>query len=223
MSRASRPQNDVIYQVFYKNLDIIKFIFHYFFMGRKAYFKHEEFIDAAIQIIAKDGLGALTIAALAKRINAPVGSVYHRFPSRDALLAGLWLDIIESFQNEFLKILREDGLKSILSCLKWVRTHPNEAKIMLLYRLEDLTSGQWPKDLQKRASRLTKELHEATVSFTEKQFGSITKENTDRVIFALHDAPIGIFRRYLRSNKIPPESVADLIRETYEAIIEKAK
>jgi AcrR family transcriptional regulator len=192
-------------------------------MGRKAYFKHEEFIDAAIQIIAEDGLGALTIAALAKRINAPIGSVYYRFPSRDALLAELWLNIIELFQNEFLKILQEDGLQATLSCLKWVRVHPYQARVMLLYRLEDLMSGQWPKDMQKRALRLAKELHEGIASFTKKRFGSVTKENTDRVIFAIYDAPIGIFRRYLRNNKVPPESVADLIRETYETVIEKAK
>jgi AcrR family transcriptional regulator len=192
-------------------------------MGRKAYFKHEEFLDAAIQIIAEEGLGALTIAALAKRINAPVGSVYHRFPSRDALLAELWLNIMESFQNEFLKILQENGLQAVITCLYWVRAHPYEARVMLLYRLNDLMTGQRPKDIQKRAARLAKELKEGIAAFTKKQFGTITKENTDRVIFALHDAPIGIFRRYLRSNKVPPESAAELIRETYKAVIEKVK
>jgi AcrR family transcriptional regulator len=192
-------------------------------MGRKAYFKHEEFLDAAIQIIAEEGLGALTIAALAKRINAPVGSVYHRFPSRDALLAELWLNIMESFQNEFLKILQENGLQAVITCLYWVREHPYKARVMLLYRLNDLMTGQRPKDIQKRAARLAKELKEGIAAFTKKQFGGITKENTDRVIFALHDAPIGIFRRYLRSNKVPPESAVELIRETYEAVIEKVK
>lgn len=192
-------------------------------MGRKAYFRHEEFLDAAIQIIAKDGLGALTIAALAKRVQAPVGSVYHRFPSRDALLAEVWLNIIEAFQSEFLAKLQEDGLGATLSCLQWVRLHPSEARIMLLYRIHDLMAGQWPPDLQKRARRLDKDLHEAVSAFTKQQFGSATKENIDRVIFAIYDAPIGIIRRYLRDNKVPPVSVNDLIRETYLAVIEKAK
>lgn len=192
-------------------------------MGRKAHFQHEEFLNAAIEIIAKDGLGALTIAALAKRVKAPVGSVYHRFPSRDALLAEVWLNIIESFQSEFLVRLQEDGLGATLSCLEWVRRHPDEARIMLLYRLHDLMSGQWPQDLQKRARRLDQDLHEAVSAFTKRQFGSVTKENVDRVIFAIYDAPIGIIRRYLRDNKIPPATVNELIRETYEAVIENAK
>lgn len=190
-------------------------------MGRKAYFKNEEFINAAIEIIAGEGLGALTIAALASRINAPVGSVYHRFASRDALLAEVWLTIIESFQSQFLANLQEDGLGATLSCLDWVRLHPHEARIMLLYRMQDLISGKWPQDLQENARRLDKELHDAVAAFIKKQFGRVTKENTDRAIFALHDAPIGIIRRYLQNNKVPPETVADLIRETYEAVINK--
>jgi AcrR family transcriptional regulator len=190
-------------------------------MGRKAYFKNEEFIDSAIQIISEEGLGALTIAGLSTRVTAPIGSVYHRFPSRDALVAELWLYIVESFQNEWLNILQTDGLQATLYCLQWVRSHPNEASVMLLYRINDLTSGEWPKDLQKRALRLSRELHEGVASFTKKQFGSVTKEYIDRTLFAIYDAPMGILRRYLQENKIPPKSVADLIRETYEALVEK--
>jgi AcrR family transcriptional regulator len=192
-------------------------------MGRKAYFKNEEFIDSAIQIIAEEGLGALTIAGLSTRMTAPIGSVYHRFPSRDALVAELWLNIIESFQNEWLKILQMDGRKATVFSMEWVLNHPNEARVMLLYRIEDLTSGDWPKDLQKRAQRLFKELRDGIAAFTEKQFGKVTTEYIDRTLFAIHDAPMGILRRYLEENKIPPKSVADIILETYEAVIEKAK
>ena len=192
-------------------------------MGRKAYFKNEEFISAAIEVISENGLNALTIAALAGRINAPVGSVYHRFPSRDALLAEVWISIIESFQKEFIAKLREDGLEATLSCLEWVRRHPHEARIMLLYRMQDLMSDKWPEEMQKRARRLNNDMRDAVVSFIKKQFGRVTRENTDRVIFATFDAPIGIIRRYLLENKVPPPFAARLIRETYEVIIGKAK
>jgi AcrR family transcriptional regulator len=192
-------------------------------MGRKAYFTNEEFIDSAIQIIAGEGLSALTIAGLSTRMTAPIGSVYHRFPSRDALIAELWLNIIESFQNEWLKILQTDGLGATLFCLEWVRIHPNEARVMLLYRIDDLTTNEWPKDLQKRALRLARELREGIASFTKKQFGSVAKEYIDRTLFAIYDAPMGILRRYLHENEIPPKSIAELIRETYKAVIEKAK
>jgi len=96
-------------------------------MGRKAYFNSEEFIDSAIKIIAEEGLGALTIAGLATRVTAPVGSVYHRFPSRDALIAELWLNIIESFQSEWLKSFRRTGSRQCFSAWNGsaiIRTRP---------------------------------------------------------------------------------------------------
>jgi AcrR family transcriptional regulator len=196
---------------------------HGFSMGRKAYFQYEDFIDAAIEIISKEGLAALTIAALAKRIQAPVGSLYHRFPSRNALLAEIWLGIIESFQGEFLKYLRQDGLQATLACLQWVRRNPDKARIMLLYHIHDFTSGEWPEEMRLRAERLDGELRKAVLDFTRRQFGKVTRENIDRAAFALHDAPIGLMRRYLRDNKTPPASAAALIREMYDAIIVQAK
>jgi AcrR family transcriptional regulator len=192
-------------------------------MGRKAYFKNEDFLDSAIKIISEEGLGALTIAGLSTRMTAPIGSVYHRFPSRDALIAELWLYIVESFQSEWLKILQTDGRQATIFCVEWVRNRPNEARVMLLYRIDDLISGEWPKDLQKRAERLFKQLQDGITSFTKRQFGKITNEYIDRTIYALHDAPMGILRRYMQDNKMPPKSVANLILETYDAIIEKAK
>jgi len=192
-------------------------------MGRKAHFKNEEFIESAIQIIAEEGLGALTIAGLSTRVTAPIGSVYHRFPSRDALLAELWLNIIESFQNEWLEILKTDGRKATLFCLEWVQNHPNEARVMILYRVDDLSSGDWSKDLTKRAERLSRELRDGIAAFTEKKFGKITNEYMDRTLLALHDAPMGILRRYLQDNKKLTKSVADLILETYDAVIENHK
>ena len=88
-------------------------------MGRRKRFTHNEFIDAAVMLIAENGPGALTISALSERIGAPVGSVYHRFPSRDVLLAELWLKIVESFQGKFLRILETDGLEAALYGLQW--------------------------------------------------------------------------------------------------------
>ena len=192
-------------------------------MGRRAYFKHGDFIEAAIELIAEQGLGALTISALSKRVKSPVGSVYHRFLSRDALLAELWLTIVESFQKEFLKKLKRDGLQAALYGLQWVKEHPNEGRVLLLYRREDIASGKWPIDLQKRAQNLTKEMDEGIRLFTQQQFGRVTRETIDRTLFVLRDAPGGIIRRYLEYNKIPPESVCELIRETYVAVMKKVK
>jgi hypothetical protein len=89
--------------------------------------------------------------------------------------------------------------------------------------MQDLTTGRWPPELQKRARRLEKDLHDAVAAFIKRAFGKVTPENTDRAIFALYDAPLGIIRRYLSNSQVPPATVADLLRETYNAVMPKAK
>src|SRR5512137_519029 len=123
-------------------------------MGRIAHFNHEQFVDAALKIAAGQGPAAVTMAAVAGEIGAPVGSVYHRFLSRDTLLAEVWLKVVSSFQEEFLMLLKNgNGLEAALFTPGWVRSHPEEARILLLYRQEELSGGAWPEELKARALR----------------------------------------------------------------------
>ncbi|HQQ71046.1 MAG TPA: TetR/AcrR family transcriptional regulator [Alicycliphilus sp.] len=49
----------------------------------------ETILDAAAAIVASEGVGAVTMHALAKRAGTSIGSLYHFFPDRDSVLAGL--------------------------------------------------------------------------------------------------------------------------------------
>ncbi len=190
-----------------------------FVMGRKAHFKRDEFMDAALRVVVERGPGALTIAALASGMKAPIGSVYHRFPSRDVLLAEMWIRVVESFQQGFLAALACNGLLASLYTVNWVREHPNEGRLLLLYRREDLLSGDWPDHLRDQIVRLSQELDSGIRSFAEKRFGSLTKETLRRATFALVDVPLAAVRPHLQEGQPPPGIVDELIRETYLAII----
>ena len=89
----------------------------------------------------------LTIAAVADAAGTPVGSIYHRYASRDDILAALWLELVEEFQARFLAHARARRLRwrrgwprSRFVC-RWVRRHPREARLMLLHRREDFAAG----------------------------------------------------------------------------------
>lgn len=49
----------------------------------------EEILDAAESVIAEQGLDAATTNAIAERAGASVGSLYHFFPSKDAIVQAL--------------------------------------------------------------------------------------------------------------------------------------
>jgi len=62
------------------------------------------------------------------------GSFYYRFPSRDVLLAELWLATALAFQQGFVAAIKAgDGLTAALHTPIWVRAHLDDARVFLLH------------------------------------------------------------------------------------------
>src|ERR1700760_4539391 len=62
--------------------------------------------------------------SITERLNAPVGSFYYRFASRDLLLGELWLQTVLAFQEGVTVALDAgDGLGAVLHTPGWVREH----------------------------------------------------------------------------------------------------
>ena len=191
-------------------------------MGRKARYDKEQFILGALKLLAKRGPAGVTINAVAEEIGAPIGSVYHRFVSRDVLLAELWLRVVESFQREFLSALEGgDGLEAALHTPRWVRKHPKEGRVLLLHRRDDFSRSEWPDDIKSQAANCAEELNAGIRSFVRKKFGRISKRNMERTVFVLIDVPHAAVRRYLEAGEVPPEIVDELIQDTYYAILKE--
>ncbi|MCA1655082.1 MAG: TetR/AcrR family transcriptional regulator, partial [Pseudonocardiaceae bacterium] len=66
-------------------------------MARTRLHTDERILDAARDLWLADR--AVTTGGISERSGAPVGSLYHRFGSRDALLASLWLRTVRRFQE----------------------------------------------------------------------------------------------------------------------------
>jgi AcrR family transcriptional regulator len=193
-------------------------------MGRNAHFNNENFIDATLKIAAEQGPAAVTIAAVAGAVGAPVGSVYHRYLSRDVLMTDVWLRVVESFQEEFLSMLEKgEGLKAALHTPQWVRRHPAEARILLLYRREELVAGGWPEDLKSKVLGIARRLNDGISDYTARTFGKAGRKEVRQVVFAIIDVPYAAVLRYIRQGKKPPRAVEDHITKTYNAIMRRKK
>ena len=193
-------------------------------MGRNAQFKNEQFVDAALKIAADYGPAAVTIAAVAGEVGAPVGSVYHRFLSRDVLLAEVWLRVVVSFQEAFLAALEKgDGLEAAMHTPRWVRQHSAEARILLLYRREELVAGAWPEEFKERVLAIKRQLNGGIRSYAARIFGKAGREEINRTVFALIDVPYAAVLRYIRLGKKPPRPVDDYIMQTYYTIMRREK
>lgn len=183
-------------------------------VGRPAKYSEDQIIDAAVGLVAEGGPTAATVPAIAERLGAPSGSIYHRFASRDLILAHAWLRGVRASQGGFISQLTDpvpgSGVAAALHLPNWVRNHLPEAQVLLLYRRQDL-AAQWPEELGDELDSLNDGINNALRTYTRWLYGRATKANLETVTFALIDIPYGGIRRYLTSGRPPPTRLDALI------------
>lgn len=192
-------------------------------MARPAKFTEEQILDTTLGLIAAGGPGAATIAAIAKSLGAPVGSIYHRFGSRDLLVARLWIRTVKRFQQGFLRALDNDDLDqaalgAALHVVDWCRTHPDESRVLMLYRQGEL-AARWPGELDDELSGLNDDVESALRSHARRRYGSEDPEALGRLVFALADVPRAAVRRYLGADDPLPPLIDELVSATCLTIL----
>ncbi len=128
-------------------------------------FDAEDILDTAVRLIARDGASAATASAIAREIGAPSGSIYHRFPSRDLLVARLWVRTVARFQEGFESALAISDVEEAADAAatytpRWCREHIDEACVLVLHRRRDLTTA-WPDELGPELDELGERLGSA--------------------------------------------------------------
>ncbi len=193
-------------------------------MGRLPKFDRASISTAALELVSEGGPRAATISAIARRLGAPTGSIYHRFKSRDLLLAQLWMDVVEDFQSGFVAALGdgaklEDALRAAAFIARWIRDHPHGARILLLHRREDFVQGAWPEALVRRAEALEPQLRTALRDHCRRRWGKTDPGTLQRLRFALLDVPYGALKPYVQSGRAPPGALDEWIEVTARAVL----
>jgi AcrR family transcriptional regulator len=188
-------------------------------MPRPPKYDAELLLDFALELLVTRGVRAVSAAAVAQRARVPSGSLYHRFPSRDALLAALWLRTVAAFQAQFGERLRGEqplraAREAAVFVLAWTRAHPQEAQLLLRYRLQDLLDGALPPEATRRARALQRAAEEGLRGFAQRL--GLPEE---RVRFALVHVPTAAARASLTRGEVPPPSLDVLVEETVEALL----
>lgn len=192
-------------------------------MARPAKFTEDQILDAALQLVAAGGPRSATMAAIAAAVGAPVGSLYHRFPSRELLLARLWIRTVHRFQHGFIEALAgadvdAAAVDAALHAVTWSREHLAEARVLLLHRREEL-AARWPDELGDELARLNDGARAAMREHARRRFGSDDEVHLQRLAFALADLPYAAMRRYLAAGEPPPASVDRLVVTTCRCVL----
>jgi AcrR family transcriptional regulator len=193
-------------------------------MPRALKFDTEQILTAASRIIAMQGPAAATIGAIAQAVNAPIGSIYHRFDSRDVMLAEVWLRAAAAFQSAFCAWLSgtpayEAGLSAALYLAQRVREQPQEARLLLLHRREDFVDRGWPDTMSRRAEQLQSHIDREVRAFSRRLCRRVDARTIRIVTYAVIEAPFAAVRRHVAAHESPPPAVDALIRVTYAAVM----
>lgn len=187
-------------------------------MARPAKFDTDQILDAAAVVVTESGYTAVTITAIAARLGAPSGSIYHRYGSRDLLLAHLWVRTVRRFQEGFLEaVAAPDPAEAVrlgaAHTVHWSAAHPDEARLLLRHDVKDL-HARWPQELGAELERLNEATMRAMTELARRCGCEL-----ERVVFALVDIPLAAVRRHLGAGEPIPESAAGMAEAAAFALV----
>ena len=177
---------------------------------------------AAQRIIAAEGPAELTVQKIATGAGATTGSVYHRFPSLDAIQALAWIEAAESFQSGFQEAMAKSSLyDSVLGGALYTPAYARAdllgARTLLRFEAAGLKALHPGPELRGRIDRLERQLRRSLGSLTRKLTGPSKKRTIALLQFLLVDMPLAAVRPYLKSGQGPPTHVDSFIETTVKS------
>jgi AcrR family transcriptional regulator len=173
-------------------------------------------LDAARDLLLEDGSRSATMEAIAEASGAPTGSIYHRFGSRDELIARLWMRAVYRSQASFVAALehpdaKQAALAAAMSIVDFCEQHPADAQLLVSFRHEDLIRTAPSGALAEELRELNRPVERAVVNLARRLYGRRTRAALNRTLFAVFDIPYGATRRYLITGaRLPRALKADI-------------
>ena len=161
--------------------------------------------------------GTVSMGVLLDRAGISSGSLYHRFGSREGVLASAWLDAVQAFQAKFLKALQSGlptaGEDAAVATPKFCRTDRDRALILMSCRQSEFLGQGTPEPLRTRI----RDVNAVTMSAVEA-FSSARGIDIETCRMALIGIPLGAVRLYLPHRPVP-RRLDDMVRTASAALI----
>lgn len=169
----------------------------------------EHILDAARTIVLRDGPRAASVAAIARESEAPVGTLYHRFGSRDGILAAAWLRAVQNFQRRALEAAAhpdplEAAVAMATSPVRFAREQRDDARLLLAVRRDDLLDADPDDGFRARLAAINAPLEAEVIRLTRALRGRADERSIAAVARAVVDLPSSCLRRHLRDSRELP-------------------
>ncbi|WP_249999364.1 TetR/AcrR family transcriptional regulator [Actinoplanes sp. M2I2] len=180
-------------------------------MPQPVKYSADAMLDAVRALVLDGGPSAASVRGVCLATGAPSGSVYHRFPSRDDLLAAAWLRAQDRFLRAYLNALAVSdaphAIEAAVTVLTWSRDNPDDAALLLRIALRDLLNGELTPALKERAEANQRGVREALGALSANVGHSLRD-----VALAVVDLPYSVTRRALQNGHLPDEDDIAAVR-----------
>lgn len=147
-----------------------------------------------------------------------IGSLYHRYGSREGLLAEAWLDALGAFHEMFLTALTSDngdaGEAAALATPRFCRAERNRAVILACCRKSEFISKDAPAALRRKVDNANEEVAAAIKRYARSNGYSLLSCRLGMVAF-----PLAAVRMYLPERPVPGTLDA-YVRAAYRSAVE---
>jgi AcrR family transcriptional regulator len=184
---------------------------YYWRVPRPPLYSTDEILDAARELVLTGGARAATLDAIVAASGAPKGSIYHRFPTLNALLAAMWVRSVRRSQACFIAELElEDAYEAAvaagLAIHDFALAHPGDARLLASLRRVDLVESVTDPQLSASLEGLNDPLVESLRALARRLYGRGSRQAVERTRLAVIDLPQGAVRRHLVSGTPIPRS-----------------
>lgn len=189
-------------------------------MTRPAKYSVDDLLDAAAAAVVDHGKEA-TLQQVAAAAGAPIGSLYHRFASRDELMARLWVRSIQRFHEGLLAVGDDADPHGALVAMalhipRFCRDNPADALAMTLHR-QPVLAASTTGDLQDVVATINDDINGRYVRLARAHWGRLTKRREFLVMMGCLQSPYGLVRPYCGA--AVPKELDDIVRASTEAIL----
>ena len=194
-------------------------------MARRRAYSDEQILAAVRDLLLAEGPRGVTTAAVSARSGAPIGSLYHRFPSRSAMVAQLWVRTIREFHRYLLAAAdgAEPGLDRALTVamatIDFAAQRPEDARLLAMASREELRSSEGlTPDLVEELDHLNEPAEALAARLARELYGRAGRPQVQRVVFAVYGIPYTAVRHHRPGRDLGPMRV--LVRAASRAALE---
>lgn len=147
--------------------------------------EHDYVLDSTENLVAQDGIEAVTIRALTKATGVSNGAIYRTFESRGGLLGRVWIRAERRFLDQLTSLVEEakaqpggEPLDAVYAAaetsLLYPDLYPGSSACLMTVRRDDVVSQPMPADIAEHLQGLERELAAVMAQLAEGLWGAAT-------------------------------------------------